>query len=162
MATIKIICGAYGYRPPERPGIVQAVRVGQTCEVSDEEATRLVSLGVAELCTAEGVATPSVTHSEGGGCNDTPDQDEGKKTTLDGLELPDTLDIVDGHFTEESLGAMTNKALAELAADLGLDAKACKNKADYVALLASAELDMSDQDEGDDDEPPTPGAELPV
>lgn len=160
MATIKIICGAYGYRPPERPGTVKTIRAGETCEVSNEEATRLISLGVAEFATQEAVATPHAPHSEGGGGNDTPDQDKGQKMALDGLEVPDTLDIVCGHFTAESLGTMTNKALADLAADLGLDAKACKNKADYVALLSSVELDMADQDEGD--EPPTPSAELPV
>lgn len=137
--------------------------------LSADEEKRLVSRGVAEYVTRpiigadSGVATPTVPHSEGGGGNNTPDQAGGQKMALDGLEIPDVLDIVDGHFTVESLGALTNKALAQLSTDLGLeDAKACKNKADYVALLSSVELEMPDQDEGDDDEPPTPGAELPV
>lgn len=157
---IKIVCGTCD----TSQGLKTSKDGEFTLPVNEEK--RLVARKVAEYVTRpiigpdNGVATPHVPHSEGGGGNDTPDQDEGEKTSLDGLELPDTLDIVDGHFTEESLGAMTNKALAELAADLGLDAKACKNKADYVALLASVELDMADQDEGD--EPPTPSAELPV
>lgn len=160
---IKITCGAYGHRPPDRPETVKTVRAGETCDVPENEAKRLVDLGVAEYATAGAVATSATHPSEGGGGNNTPDQDGGDTVALDGLELPDTLDIVDGHFTEESLKAMTNSALASLADDLGLDAKACKTKADYVALLTSVELDMLDQDGGDgDDTPPTPKAELPV
>lgn len=151
---VKIICGAYGHRPLDRPNTVQTIRAGQVCEVSDEEATRLISMGVAEFATDEPVATPPAPASEGTGGSNTPDEDGGVKTPegiLDGIDIQslgiaDILDIVNGHFTEESLSAMTNKALASLAADLGLDAKACKNKADYVALLAAVELDMPDED----------------
>ncbi len=157
MTKIKIICGAYGYRPPDRPNTVKTIRAGQTCEVSDEEATRLISMGVAEFAIEDGVATPAVTTPGDGGGSNTPDEDGGVKTpegVLNGVDIQsigaaDLLDIVDGHFTEESLSAMTNKALASLAADLELDTSACKVKADYVALLAAVELDMPDEDDED-------------
>lgn len=155
MTKIKIICGAYGYRPPDRPNTVQTVRAGDTCDVSDEEATRLISMGVAKFAIEDGVATPAVTHPVDGGGSNTPGEDGGVKTPegiLDGVDIQslgvaDILDIVEGHFTEESLSTMTNKALASLAADLGLDTSTCKVKADYVALLAAVELDMPDEDD---------------
>lgn len=159
---IKITCGTCG----TSKGFKTSADEGFTLPAEEEK--RLVSRGVAEYVTRpiigadSGVATPSVPHSEGGGGNNTPDQTGGQKMALDGLEIPDVLDIVDGHFTVERLGTMTNKALADLAADLGLDAKTCKNKADYVALLSSVELDMADQDEDDGDDPPAPQTELPV
>ncbi len=161
---IKITGGTYGYRPTNKPGNVKPIRAGQTCDVPPEEAKRLVDLGVAEYAPTGAVATPPMPLSDNVGGNTTPDQGKGPVAAVNGVAIPDTLDIEDGHITEESLSTMTNAALAGLADDLGLDASKCKVKADYVALLTSVELDMAEQDGdgGDDDEPPTPSAELPV
>lgn len=157
---IKITEGTYGYRPTNRPGDVKPVRAGQTCDVPPEEAKRLIDLGVAEYAHGEAVATPPVPPEDNGGGNTTPDQGNGPVFTTDGVAIPETLDIEDGHITEESLATMTKGELAELAEALGLDASKCKVKADFVTLLAEVELDMTVDAGGED--PPDLGAKPPV
>lgn len=52
MKEVMIISGAYGHRPEGSPFVRLVVR-GETCIVNDNEADRLVGLGVAKiLCTS--------------------------------------------------------------------------------------------------------------
>ncbi len=157
---VKIICGAYGHRPTDRPGIVKTVRAGQCCEVSDEEAARLVKLGVAAYATEEPVATPPDDNVDDGTGTNTPPGDGGTGglVVVSVEELPEaakSLDIVDGHFTEESLSKLTNADLKTLAIDLGLDPKKCGNKPSLVALILPVNIvDDEPEDDGDGTEPP--------
>lgn len=73
-------------------------------------------------------------------------------------EAPDTLDIVDGHFTIESLMKLSRTNMEKLAADLGVDVKKCKNKSEIAALLAAVEVKTDDGCEA----PPELGVEGPV
>lgn len=155
---VKIICGAYGHRPTDRPGTVKTVRAGQCCEVSDEEASRLVKLGVAEYTAEEPVATPPAEPEDDGTGTNTPPADDGSVglVMFSVEELPEaakSLDIVDGHFTEESLNKLTNADLKALAIDLGLDPKKCGNKASLVALILPVNI-VDDEGEDDGTAPP--------
>lgn len=160
MKNIRITQGTYGSRPGDGSRVVPIDR-GQCCELPDEEADRLVSLGVAEYANAEAVATGHSEEDDGGTGTNIPDDTE-PPNNLPAVVLPGSaegLDIEDGHFTKESLSKMTNANLEKLATDLGLDAGKCRKKDDFVALLLTVELDGVDADEEADDDgeqPPMP------
>lgn len=122
------------------------------------EEKRLVDRGVAKYVTRpiispdNGVATPPVEDGVAGMGTNTPGEkkEAGGPMTISAGALPGTadgLDIVDGHFTEESLSALKNAELKALAIDLGLDPGKCGNKAEFVALLLPVEI--IDEDDGD-------------
>ena len=144
------------------------------------EERRLVARGVAEYVTKPiigtntGVATPGEGNG-GGGAGETSPENEpastGQETgEIDGAgeeitelqegeaEAPDTLDIVDGNFTTESLMELSRADMEKLAADMGVDVKKCRNKSEIAALLAAVEV----QADGDGEAPPELGAEAPV
>jgi len=56
MKTVKIIFGSYGL--PDGKRGVKLVNCGETCEVDDQEAARLVSLGVAAEIAAVASSVP--------------------------------------------------------------------------------------------------------
>ena len=136
MMKVKITSGIYGYRRPgaKRPDPKHA---GDVVDLPDEEAVRLeqlkvgVILGTAEEHTAEPVATPHASESKG---TQGVDKCEGENAA-DGAVIPDTLDIVDGRFTEDSLMAMTRADMEHMAEDLGVDVSKCKNKSEIAKLL---------------------------
>ena len=146
-------------------------------EVSDQEAARLVALGVAAYAYSE----PKEAHEtapggpiqagEGSGAGkhspelgvvlNEPEngENEGAAELQEGeAEAPDTLDIVDGHFTTESLMDLTRTDMEKLAADMGVDVSKCRNKSDIAALLSAVEVNAEDGGEA----PPELGAEAPV
>ncbi|MCM1439163.1 MAG: hypothetical protein NC131_08170 [Roseburia sp.] len=161
---IIITQGAYGWRPSGN-GQVKTVRSGQSCDVSPEEAARLVTLGVAEYAPSEGVATPTVDADKPGQGTTTPPSGtpgEGQETA--------SLD-------PEQLQTMTNANLIKLAADMGVDAATLrgKNKAQLIEIILAVKVEVPDgegDDEGDQvedddtvedgDTPPTVDAEGPV
>lgn len=144
------------------------------------EERRLVARGVADYVTRPiigtntGVATPGEGGDNGSHGDTTPEHDpisEGLETGESGdavtgtgelqegeAEAPNTLDIVDGHFTTESLMEMSRADMEKLAADMGVDVKKCRNKSEIAALLAAVEV----QADGDGEAPPELGAEAPV
>lgn len=160
MMKVKITSGIYGYRKPgaKRPDPKHA---GDVVDLPDEEAVRLeqlkvgVILGTAEDYHAEPVATLHAGESKA-----TQGVDKGEdEDAADGAVIPDTLDIVDGHFTEDGLMAMTRADMEQLAEDLGVDVSKCKNKGEIAKLLAAVELELDDGGEGDG---PDLGAAPPV
>lgn len=74
--------------------------------------------------------------------------------------LAETLDVVDGHFTKESLMGMTRANLEKLAEDLGVNVSKCKNKTEIATLLAA--IEVGEPPEADTEAPPDLGAEAPV
>lgn len=95
--------------------------------------------------------TPPVEGLENGG-DDTP-----------AVNLPcsaETLDIVDRHFTRESLMLMRRPDMEKLAGDLGVDVSRCKNKSDIADLLVEVEIEVQNETGGE--APPELGAEAPV
>ena len=163
MKKVKIINGVYGARY-NKTSRVTPVSIGGTVEVSDEEAARLVGFKVAayvdEEFPANGVATSPVTIPVGGAGKNAPDGAEGQEN---GCEDDEALDIVDGHFTVESLMTLERKDMDALAADLGIEAaaiKKCKNKTELAELIATVEID--EENTGNGEQPPTLGTEGPV
>ena len=144
------------------------------------EERRLVARGVAEYVTKPiigtntGVATPAERNRFGVAGETPPEGDPASTGQETGessgageetgelqegeAEAPDTLDIVDGHFTIESLMELSRAEMEKLAADLGLDVKKCRNKSDIAALLVTVEV----QADGYVETLPELGAEGPV
>lgn len=142
-----------------------------------EQEVYLVNASVAEFVPQwrpECVATPAE-GEDGGGAGETSPENEPASTGQESgesggteeetgelhegeAEAPDTLDIVDGHFTTESLMELSRADMEKLAADMGVDVKKCRNKSEIAALLAAVEV----QADGDGEAPPELGAEAPV
>lgn len=113
-----------------------------------EQEVHLVNAGVAEFVPqwrTERVATPAEDE-------DTGELQEGE------AEASDTLDIVDGHFTAESLMELSRAEMEKLAADLGVEVKRNMNKSEIAALLCAVEVQPGDSGEA----PPELDAEGPV
>lgn len=145
--------------------------------LSSVEEQRLVDAGVAEYVfepPPKPVATPGE-GGDGGIVGETPPENntasagtepgesygagEGAAELKEGeAEAPDILDIVDGHFTIESLMELSRTDMEELAAELGVDVKKCRNKREIAALLAAVEVKTDD----DGETPPELGVEGPV
>ena len=134
------------------------------------EERRLVARGVAEYVTKPvigpdtGVATPAE-GEDGGGAGETPPEGDPASTGQETAELqegeaeaPDTLDIVNGHFTIESLMELSRADMEKLAADLGVNVSKCRNKSEIAALLAAVEVHA----DGDREALPELDAEGPV
>lgn len=162
---IKIISGTYGLRTVT-PGTgavrVKPVAKGEQADVSDSEAARLVGLGVAayvdEETPQEAVVTPPPGEGGGNPGSDIPGGEGGTPGQETGGSDEPVLDIVDGHYTVESLLQLTRKKLDEMADALGVDAaaiKKCNNKGDVAALIAAVEVTEGDE------EPPQHAAALP-
>lgn len=139
------------------------------------EEARLVRRGVAEYATraiigpASGADSPVEGGDEDVAGIDPPDDTppvEGLENGGDdtpAVNLPgsaETLDIVDRHFTRESLMLMRRPDMEKLAGDLGVDVSRCKNKSDIADLLVEVEIEVQDETGGE--APPELGAEAPV
>lgn len=150
-----------------------------TFSLPTEQEVHLVNAGVAEFATewrTERVATPGEGGDNSGQGDDPPERvpdsteletgesegggkDEETAELQEGeVEADDTLEIVDGHFTTESLMELSRANMEKLAADLGVDVKKCRNKSEIAALLSAMEVKTDDGGE----DPPELGAEGPV
>lgn len=143
---VKILSGIYGYRK-EGSKRVDPKRAGDVVEVVPEEAQRLnklkvgVILGEDEKSQSQGVATT-----------------ENIQNPKEGLAIPDTLLLVEGHFDAKSLMSMTRENMEKLAAELGVDVSQCKNKGEIAKTLAAVEVDKTQEVEEDE---PELGVEVP-
>ncbi|MBR2941836.1 MAG: hypothetical protein IKB82_00405 [Clostridia bacterium] len=168
MKKIEIINGVYGARD-SKTNRVTPVPIGGTVDVTDEEAARLVRLKVAKVIgeetPADGVATPPAPVPDGGAGEDAPDGSDGAEGRENGYEDDDVLDIVDGHFTVESLLTLERKDMEALASDLGIEAasiKKCKNKTELADLIAAVEVEVDEEAADNGEQPPSLGMEGPV
>lgn len=166
---IRIVCGTCG----TTLGYKTAADGNLTLPAAEE--SRLVARGVAEYVTRPIIdpvddADSPVDGGDGGGAGINPPPED---PPVEGLEnggsedpaggLPgsaETLDIVDGHFTRESLMLMRRPDMEKLAGDLGVDVSRCKNKGDIADLLVEVEVEAPAEDGGE--APPELGAEDPV
>ena len=135
-----------------------------------EQEVYLVNAGVAEFVPQwrpERVATPAE-GEDGGGSGETPPEGDPASTGRETAELqegeaeaPDTLDIVNGHFTIESLMELSRADMEKLAADLGVEVKRTMNKSEIAALLCAV-TEFEVQPGGSGEALPELGAEGPV
>ena len=170
MKLIKIINGTYGFRP--QPYVVELKTADdQPFEVSDEEADRLIGLGVAALAfgddseSLQGAMDGMVGHLEDQSVPpedpEEPDEDP-EEQDADEPEDPEPEDEADEtnepapaaeKMDPEELKQLTNPELGELAKELGIEVKGRPTKADLIdAIMAAA---------AEDDELPDLGAADP-
>ena len=159
MKLIKIINGTYGFRP--QPYVVELKTADdQPFEVSDEEADRLIGLGVAAL--AFGDDSESLQGAMDGMVGQLEDQPVPPEDPEDPDEDPELEDEADEtnepapaaeKMDPEELKQLTNPELGELAKELGIEVKGRPTKADLIdAIMAAA---------AEDDELPDLGAADP-
>ena len=128
MKKIKIINGTYGFRP--EPLVVECkTPADPPFFVEDQEATRLVDMGVAEYVSG---TTKADVQQEG--------QADGSQKTEEAT----------GHLDAEQLEGMDYNELKKLAANMGVKPEGQK-KPDYIAAIVAAEVEPGDED---DDELP--------
>lgn len=170
---IYIICGTCGTSKGYK------TKADGTFSLPAAEEKRLVRRGVAAYVTKPilshengsaslGESVPGadlgVTTSDSGDGAGAKERDEGD-IPAEACTIPDVLDIVDGHFTKESLLQMSRKDMESLAVDLGVDVRKCKNKNEIADILVGVELTEAEADDEDSDDgagPPDLGVEAPV
>ena len=155
---IRIICGTCG----TSKGYKTAADGELALPVAEEK--RLVARGVAEYMTRPVMSPASdadspVDGGDGGGAGiNSPGEDPpveglgngGSEDPAGGLpDSAETLDIVNGHFTRESLMLMRRPDMEKLAGDLGVDVSRCKNKGDIADLLVEVEVEAPAQEGGE-------------
>lgn len=127
MAKIKVIRGGCGIAYKDEHGADRhALKTTEDgpFECDDQQAARLVSLGVAEYADKQQTAASARVEA-------TPEDDE--KTT--------------GSLDPEQLKDMNINQLKKLAADMGADVKGCKSKADYIDAITAVEVEAGDEDD---------------
>ena len=162
MKLIKIINGTYGFRP--QPYVVELKTADdQPFEVSDEEADRLIGLGVAALAFGDDSESLQVAMDGMVGQledqpvpPEDPDEDpEDQDTDEPEDEADETNEPAPAaeKMDPEELKQLTNPELGELAKELGIEVKGRPIKADLIdAIMAAA---------AEDDELPDLGAADP-
>ncbi|WP_297312565.1 hypothetical protein [uncultured Oscillibacter sp.] len=134
MTIVKILQGAYGSR--DGKGRVHPIFKGERVEVSDQEALRLVKLGVAEIV---GPASPAVAPQTA------PDPERMPQDTADGgkpVEAPTIpVDEPSDSMSVAALERMTKADLEQMAQDMGVDLSGAKNNRERAELIAAAEAE---------------------
>jgi len=162
MRKVQITSGAYGYRPEGSLHVQPITSRDGPIDLADEEAERLVKLGVGKY-TADSspeVPTTPVATPEGGGSGgrttENPPDGEG------GSQEPET---PENRLDPEDLIKMTRTDMEKLAADMGVDVSGAKNKTEIAQLLAavpvSVDEDAGGDDNGDGEDPPDLAPEVP-
>ena len=155
MKTVKILCGGYSYTSRGNDGLIKhsvAYR-GDSASVSDEEAARLVGLGVAAYADApnETANTPPAPPSDGG-------EPENEYQDTTGTEPPAESAAEGGNSGTYSaevkrLERMPKDDLARIAQDMGVDISGARNNHERAGLIAAA-MSGEGEDGEDDDAPP--------
>ncbi len=137
MILVKIISGTYGYRP-EKSNYVIPVSVGEgPISVDDDEAKRLVEIGVAAYIDketpVEAVATAPSCDSDSCPIDNSPDSEDGENGDSGPGE-------VTGNLDPEELKGWKMDELKKLATDMGIDATGIKKKDDLIAAIVAVEV----------------------
>lgn len=152
MLTVKIISGTYGYNTGKH--IEPKDRKSEPFMLSEDEANRIVALGIAEIVSKEVATGGNGEENNSAGVN--PNNDEnGSKVENEGEKKNA------GHLDEGQLKEMTNKDLKSLAEDMGVDTSKMKVKNDYIQAILDVEVSVPNNDENGEN-PPDLSAEAPV
>ncbi len=134
MTIVKILQGAYGSR--DGKGRVHPIFKGERVEVSDQEALRLVKLGVAEIV---GPASPAVAPQTAPDPERMPQDTAGEETPSGATTAP-TGEPSDS-MSVAALERMTKADLEQMAQDMGVDLSGAKNNRERAELIAAAEAE---------------------
>jgi len=126
MAIVKIINGTYGYRPEGSNYVIPVAAGDPPISVDDEEAKRLIGLGVAASVESEAVPM-----CDSGSC--AIDLGEGDNGDSNPGDIVGTLD-------PEDLKNWKMDDLKKLAADMGIDTTGIKKKDALIQAIASVEV----------------------
>ena len=136
MTLIRIVNGCYAAHPDG--GRLKVIDKGQTVEVPEDEAARLVNLGVAAyvkepvlMADLPTEPIPEVAPS------DTPDEEENEATD----------EMIPGHLDEEELRSMPFQQLKKLAADCGLQVGKLRSRENIVKALTEMTVYVDAEDE---------------
>lgn len=143
MSKIRVTAGTIGFYDKGHNHVTKSAS-DAPFECEDKQAAYFVEQGVAAYVAATDKTAPAA---------QTDTQQEGQ---ADGSQEHEKLT---GHLDAAQLETMTNDQLKNLAGDLGVDITGCKKKADYIAVITAAEIEIGD--EGDGDELPDLGAADP-
>ena len=148
MTRIEIISGTYGYRPSgsKHPSPIDR---GGVCDVTDEEAQRLFTLGVARPAATMPASSVATDDMDANNDYAVPDMPAGE-------------DCAHGiHLDPEQLQTMTNAALRDLACEMGVDTSKLKTKTQLIDAIAAVQLEevAPDADEDADDGDALPALE---
>ena len=137
MKKIKIINGTYGFRP--EPLVVECKTPADLpFFVEDQEATRLVNLGVAEYVREKAPeSAPQI---------DTQNEDDDELPELGAADGSQEPEKAAGHLDAEQLEGMDYNELKKLAANMGVKPEGQK-KSDYIAAIVAAEVEPGDEDD---------------
>lgn len=161
MKRVRIIRGVYGHKP-YGTGRVRPVGIGDTVDVPDEEAERLVFLGVAEM-----VPEPPSNGDEDVATIQDGQTDGEPGTGMDAEVLCGENDAEGSTaytLDPEQMKSMTNAKLRELAEAIGISTARLKNKAELIAAITAVQNVPATEEESvvDGEQPPTLCAEEPV
>jgi hypothetical protein len=124
-------------------------------DCTEEKAAQLVGMGMAEYVgSVLPEATAPAPQPEGQQVEPEGQQAAPVGTVQDPGEPAQEPEKKTGHLDEAQLQEMTIKQLKALAADMGVDVSDCDRKADYVAALAAAEVEIDDVDDDPDNDLP--------
>lgn len=142
MTKIKIIKGVYGYK--SKGSVVPKSKNDEPFEVSEQEAKRLVEIGVAEIASnLKPQADKPIKYSE----SLAPVKnivDKSKKETIAKSEPEVTEEISEGNTEDETTNNIeysmenTQKELLAMARELGFEGKDTTTKAELIAFLDEA------------------------
>ena len=136
MTLIRIVNGCYAAHP--NGGRLQVIDKGQTVEVPEDEAARLVQMGVAafvkEPVLMADLPTEPIPEAAP---SDTPDEEENEATD----------EMIPGHLDEEDLRSMPFQQLKKLAADCGLQVGKLRSRENIVKALAEMTVYVDAEDE---------------
>lgn len=121
---VEIISGTYGRKVN---GAIEPVHMGDTCEVDEAEANRLISLGVAKACP-ESTQEAATDVSDGQTVEHSSDTENGEDADAESSEEYSDDEVIelerDGNmysFSRKSLEDMTMADIRELAKDVGME-----------------------------------------
>lgn len=133
MAIVRIVSGTYGHRPDGSNYVVPVTPRDLPISVSDEEAKRLVDLGVAVYVDKGAVATPPAGVSNDALISNPPSEEDGENGDSDPAE-------VTGNLDPEALKDWKMDELRKLADDMGIDTAGIKKKDALIEAIAACEV----------------------
>ena len=153
MTQVMIVFGTYGHKP-EGAKRITPISIGETVELPDAEAARLVGLGIAQYVHTP-LSQPSAPVATPNSTRNIPDECDTQGDENDGAEDEET-----AHLDREQLESMTNADLKTLAKDMGIATGSLKTKNALIEAIVAVEVAPGLED--DEELPPDLGAEAPV
>lgn len=133
MAIVQIVNGTYGHRPDKSNYVIPVTSRDLPICVNDEEAKRLVDLGVAVYVGEGAVATANLPVSDGCPISNSTNDEGGESGDSDPGDIAGNLD-------PGALKGWKMEELKKLACDMGIDTSSIKKKDELISAITSVEV----------------------